>query len=234
MSGICVIFDLDGTLVDSEGLCNQAFLDLLPQLDDTQQSLTERYRGQKLAPILADLEHRLRLKLPDTFERDYRQRVAELFASDLRPMPGVLEMLEAITFPKCIASGGPLSKIHHALKISGLAPYFADNIFSSYEVGSWKPQPDLFQFAARAMGFIPAQCAVIEDSDIGIAAATAAGMKAYRYQGNGNGNASSYRAEHEMQFQDMLQLPQLLSDFASLISTPDLAFPGQTPEKADF
>jgi HAD superfamily hydrolase (TIGR01509 family) len=231
MSGICVIFDLDGTLVDSEGLCNQAFLDLLPQLNDTQRTLTERYRGQKLAPILADLENRLRLKLPDTFEQDYRQRVAELFASDLQPMPGVLEMLEAITFPKCIASGGPLSKIHHALKISGLAPYFEDNIFSSYEVGCWKPQPGLFQFAARAMGFIPAQCAVIEDSDIGIAAATAAEMKAYRYQGNGN--ASSYRTEQEIQFQDMLQLPQLLADFASLISTPDRTFPRHPSKKAD-
>jgi beta-phosphoglucomutase-like phosphatase (HAD superfamily) len=38
-TGICVIFDLDGTLVDSEGLCNQAFLDLLPQLSDTVETL---------------------------------------------------------------------------------------------------------------------------------------------------------------------------------------------------
>lgn len=49
--GICVIFDLDGTLVDSEGLCNQAFLDLLPQLSDTVESLIQRYRGKKLTSI---------------------------------------------------------------------------------------------------------------------------------------------------------------------------------------
>jgi beta-phosphoglucomutase-like phosphatase (HAD superfamily) len=59
LTGICVIFDLDGTLVDSEGLCNQAFLDLLPQLSDAVESLIQRYRGKKLAPILADLEGRL-------------------------------------------------------------------------------------------------------------------------------------------------------------------------------
>lgn len=59
MTNICVIFDLDGTLVDSEGLCNQAFLDLLPQLNESVESLTLRYRGKKLAPILADLESRL-------------------------------------------------------------------------------------------------------------------------------------------------------------------------------
>jgi len=67
MAGICVIFDLDGTLVDSEGLCNQAFLDLLPQLSDTLESLIQRYRGKKLAPILADLEGRLCQSLPDAF-----------------------------------------------------------------------------------------------------------------------------------------------------------------------
>ncbi|MGY6274749.1 HAD hydrolase-like protein [Methylomonas sp. MgM2] len=88
MTDICIIFDLDGTLVDSEGLCNQAFLDLLPQLDDTLPSLVQRYRGLKLAPILADIEQRLGLKLPSGFEPVYRQRVAELFATDLKPMPG--------------------------------------------------------------------------------------------------------------------------------------------------
>jgi beta-phosphoglucomutase-like phosphatase (HAD superfamily) len=53
MASICVIFDLDGTLVDSEGLCNQDFLDLLPQLSDTAESLIQRYRGKKLAQIVA-------------------------------------------------------------------------------------------------------------------------------------------------------------------------------------
>lgn len=68
--------DLDGTLVDSEGLCNQAFLDLLPQLHDPLQILTERYRGQKLSSILIDLENRLGLNLPESFE--------QCFASVLR------------------------------------------------------------------------------------------------------------------------------------------------------
>ncbi len=47
MKSICVIFDLDGTLVDSEALCNQAFLDLLPQLNDTLETLTARYRSRQ-------------------------------------------------------------------------------------------------------------------------------------------------------------------------------------------
>jgi len=212
MTGICVIFDLDGTLVDSEGLCNQAFLDLLPQLSDTVESLIQRYRGKKLASIFADLEVRLCQNLPDAFEQHYRQRVAELFSRELKPMPGVLEMLEATNFPKCIASSGPPLKIRQALQVSGLAPYFGDSIFSSYEVGSWKPEPGLFQYAANAMGFMPSQCVVVEDSEVGIEAAAAAGMKAFQYVRNGK--TSLCRAGDEVSFDDMLQLPKLLAHFA--------------------
>jgi HAD superfamily hydrolase (TIGR01509 family) len=213
MTGICIIFDLDGTLVDSEGLCNQAFLDLLPQLNDTVESLIQRYRGKKLAPILVDLERRLCQKLPDAFELHYRQHVAELFSRELKPMPGVLEMLETTHFPKCIASSGPPLKIRQALQVTGLAPFFDDNIFSSYEAGSWKPEPGLFQYAANAMGFIPSQCVVVEDSEVGIEAAAAAGMKAFRYVRNGE--TPSYRIGNEVPFDNMLQLPRLLTQFVS-------------------
>lgn len=58
MNNICVIFDLDGTLVDSETLCNQAFLDLLPEIGVPVAVLVQRYRGLKLAAILADLSAR--------------------------------------------------------------------------------------------------------------------------------------------------------------------------------
>lgn len=218
MPRICVIFDLDGTLVDSEGLCNQAFLDLLPQLNETVAALTRRNRGKKLAQILADLERRLCQTLPDTFEQQYRQRVAELFSHELKPMPGVLEMLDVMNFPKCIASSGPPLKIRQALQVSGLAPYFGDNLFSSYEMGSWKPEPGLFQYAAEAMGFMPGQCAVIEDSDVGIEAAAAAGMRAFRYVRNGE--TSPRKAGEAVLFDDMLELPELLT-LTQLIDSKD-------------
>lgn len=174
----CLIFDLDGTLVDSESLCNQAFLDLLPGLQDALAVLTERYRGQKLASILVDLAERLGAPLPADFELRYRSRVAALFEAKLQPMPGADALLQTLTLPYCIASGGPLPKIRQALEVSGLAPHVGERVFSSYSVGAWKPDPGLFFHAAKAMGVEPAACVVVEDSAVGIAAAGAAGMRA--------------------------------------------------------
>jgi HAD superfamily hydrolase (TIGR01509 family) len=106
--------------------------------------------------------------LPDKFEQQYRGRVAELFVTDVAVVPGVKEMLETVHAAKCVASSGPLSKIHQALEVTGISSYFGGNIFSWYEVGSWKPEPGLFRHAANAMGFSPNKCVVVEDSEVGI------------------------------------------------------------------
>ena len=211
MRSPCVIFDLDGTLVDSESLCNQAFLDLLPDLHETAHHLTRRYRGLKLAAILADLERVLGRTLPKGFENQYRQRVGELFERDLQPIAGVREMLDATTRVRCIASSGPRSKIMQALEVTGLRGCFDDRFFSSYEIGSWKPDPGLFLHAAQSMGFSAQECVVIEDSDVGIAAAAAAGIRALRYMPESEQGTRSEGAW----FSHMADLPGLLAELSN-------------------
>ena len=206
MAPLLVIFDLDGTLVDSETLCNQAFLDLLPALTDTVEAVVERYRGKKLADTLRDFEDRLGTALPDNFEKLYRQRVAELFVSDLKPVDGVLDMLGALEHPFCIASSGPPEKIAQALALTGLAPHFGDRIFSAYSISSWKPDPGLFLHAAAAMGFAPKHCVVVEDSPVGLQAAAAAGMRALHYAPD---------APSATTFTRMALLPSLLQKMAA-------------------
>jgi len=181
MDRLCVIFDLDGTLVDSETLGNQAFLDLLPELTDPVETLTERYRGMKLAFIMNDLAARLGQRIPEEFESVYRSRVSVLFKESLRPIAGVPQMLSSLRHAKCIASSGPLAKIRESLNLCGLAHHFGDKVFSSYAVNSWKPDPGLFLHASHEMGFAPRECVVVEDSDVGIEAAFAAGMAAMHF-----------------------------------------------------
>lgn len=206
MPNLCVLFDLDGTLVDSEGLCQQGYLDLLPELNDTIESMAMKYRGRKFANIVIDLEARLGRPIPADFEPRYRQRVAELFETRLQANPGVAEMLVALPYARCVASSAPLAKIRHALAVTGLAPHFGERLFSAYEVQCWKPDPGLFLHAAQAMGFPPDQCVVIEDSEVGLAAGLAAGMRTLHY--NPAKGTSDHPAEYT--FAEMSQLPTLL------------------------
>jgi HAD superfamily hydrolase (TIGR01509 family) len=178
---LCLIFDLDGTLVDSEPLSSQAFLDLLPDLGDTTAGLMARYRGHRLADVFADISTRLGRPMPDGFEHRYRERVATLYDTHLLAMPGVTDMLIELPNPRCVASNGPPEKVAHGLRAAGLEAFFGENVFSAYEVGRWKPDPHLFLRAAERMGFTPPECVVVEDSDAGLAAARAAGMAAIRY-----------------------------------------------------
>jgi beta-phosphoglucomutase-like phosphatase (HAD superfamily) len=78
-----------------------------------------------------------------------------------------------------VASNGPRHKIELVLGLTGLLPWFEQRIFSAYDIGAWKPAPDLFLHAARQMGLAPADCAVVEDSASGIAAGLAAGMRVF-------------------------------------------------------
>ncbi|MFQ4143320.1 HAD-IA family hydrolase [Chlorogloeopsis sp. ULAP02] len=205
MKHLCVIFDLDGTLVDSERLCNQAFIDLLPFINDSVESLIRRYRGKKLALIFADIEMRFGEKLPIDFEATYRQRVDELFEFYLQPITGVPEMLKTLEYPFCVASSAPIAKIRKALNVTTLSHYFGDRLFSSYDIGSWKPDPGLFLYAANKMGFSLEYCVVIEDSDVGIEAARTAGIHALKY-------SSEEEAEEKNNvFSNMKFLPKLLN-----------------------
>lgn len=199
----CLIFDLDGTLVNSETLCNQAFLNVLPELNASVEELIDMYRGKKLVTILKDIELRIDHQLPSNFEAIYRREVTKLFDRHLQPTTGTAEALSTLDNPKCIASSGPLIKIKHSLSLTGLHTFFGVNTFSSYEIQSWKPEPGLFLHAAEIMGFYPSDCIVIEDSRVGLDAADAAGMQSIHYDPTGSSNST-----HAITTMD--ELPELI------------------------
>ncbi|MGQ9370084.1 HAD-IA family hydrolase [Azospirillum sp. A39] len=180
-SPACVIFDLDGTLVDSEVLNARGFCDLLDTLHLSSDEMRLTYRGWRLDAVLKDLEGRYGITAPDHFVPSYRSHVAHLYRTELRAFEGVAEALEAIAVPVCVASNAPRTKIEAALDSTGLRRFFGDRLFSAYEVGRWKPDPALFLAAAEGMGVAADDCVVVEDSDVGLQAALAAGMRCVLY-----------------------------------------------------
>ena len=209
----CAIFDLDGTLVDSEVLNCRAYVELIAEITESDSELSQRYRGMKFANIVYDIETRFEVELPDDFESLYRDRVAALYESELKANPGVPELLSGLEIERCVASSAPTKKINHALQITGLSGYFGTNIFSSYDIGSWKPEPDLFLHAAATMNHNPAHCAVVEDSDIGVEAAIAAGMQVFHYAPNSAKTCS----DRYHSIQQMSELSGLFAEFAKAI-----------------
>jgi|GEM_PF-3685915 len=106
----CVIFDMDGTLVESETCSAVAIKQMLPDIPDTVPELVERYRGTQKAFCLADLTRRHGITIEDDFEARFRVLEAELSQTLVTPIDGVHEMLEALKAPRCIASNAPRAK----------------------------------------------------------------------------------------------------------------------------
>lgn len=196
----CIIFDCDGTLVDSEYLCNLALEIKLNEygVNSSANEMMLRFRGRKLANIIETLEHDHKIAFKGDFVSTYRSLVEKLFEQKLKPCQGVDEMLRDIQLPVCVASSGPPEKINKALSVTGLSKYFQSGIYSSYIVGIWKPDPGLLLYAADDMGFEPHECAVVEDSPIGIEAAESAGMFSVLYDPVGvyKAVASSNKIRH--------------------------------------
>jgi HAD superfamily hydrolase (TIGR01509 family) len=207
-----VIFDCDGVLVDSERLAVRVDVRVLAELGWplTEREIIERFVGRSDAFMKAEIEAHLGRPLAPDWEDAFQHLYREAFAAELTPVPGVVEALDRITLPTCVASSGTHDKMRYTLGLTGLYDRFAGHIFSVSEVAHGKPAPDLFLHAARQMGVEPAACVVVEDSRHGVAAARAAGMLALGYAG-GLTSAEHLRGPGTVVFSDMRDLPSLLA-----------------------
>jgi HAD superfamily hydrolase (TIGR01509 family) len=177
----------------------------------TEAEIVERFMGRTDEYMVSQIEAHLGRPLPASWEERFQHLYREAFEARLTPVPGILEALDEIVTPTCVASSGTHERIRFTLGLTGLYPRFAGRIFSASDVARGKPAPDLFLHAASRMGADPSECAVVEDSRYGIEAARAAGMRAFGYAG---GLTPRDRLEGigTTVFQDMRDLPRLLSD----------------------
>ncbi len=182
-----VIFDCDGTLVDSEPITVRVLIEYLQEfgLDlefDTAHSL---FVGRDMQSIATWIKDNHGTQLPDIFASEFRSRQAVALKESVLPVPGAAELLATIAKPMCVASNAPQEKIAINLSVTGLDQFFtAEQIFSAYDINHWKPRPELFLYAAEKLSVDPTNCVVIEDSVAGIEAGLAAGMQVIGYSKN--------------------------------------------------
>lgn len=199
-----VIFDCDGVLVDSVGLAGEVLAAYLRDLgfDVTRQEATRRFGSGRMAGYVARFEAETGRTLPEDFEAELRRRRELVFRDRLQPVAGALELVQQLKVPSCVASNGPMAQIEHSLRVVGLFDEFQGRIFSAYAVRAWKPDPGLFLHAAQMLGVAAEDCAVIEDTELGLQAAVAARMQPFAYLPSGGSSAQSgvqvLRALHEL------------------------------------
>jgi HAD superfamily hydrolase (TIGR01509 family) len=206
-----VIFDCDGVLIDSERIAIKVDVLALRELGWplSDADVIARFLGRSDRETRAAIEAHLGRKLPEGWTEQIQQQYRQAFAADLTPVDGVLEALERITLPTCVASSGTHEHLRYTLSLTGLYERFAGRIFSADDVAAGKPAPDLFLHAASEMGTSPADCVVIEDSRPGVEAARAAGMRVLAFAG-GLTPAELLAGPDTVVFDDMRDLPALL------------------------
>lgn len=174
-----LIFDMDGTLVDSEMLHYEAwketlhifgvesfsFQDFGQYIGVSNEKLAEDYiRSHSLS---TDVEELLIHK-----QQMYLERIPEIAI-----LPGVRKILSRYTdqYALAIASSSDTVELQAILDTLQLAPYFS-HVTGGSDVSNTKPHPEIYLHSAALLGVMPDECIVFEDSEAGVAAAKAAGM----------------------------------------------------------
>ena len=171
-----VIFDLDGTLIDTERLAMTATITAFHAMGFTPDpDFLHRLVGQDMPTG----ERMIATQYPTLDLADLDRRVEAAMKKSLlsgMPMkPGVRELLAAITLPKVIVTSSSRSSAARKVAQAGLGADFV-HIVTLDDVTRAKPAPDPYLLAAKLLGVPPEKCVVFEDSEIGAQSAHNAGM----------------------------------------------------------
>jgi beta-phosphoglucomutase-like phosphatase (HAD superfamily) len=175
-----VVFDMDGVIVDSEPLHEQAFLDVFDELGYANRHGIHfpSYYGRSDEALWRDFiaAHQPPHSFAELMDRK-RTRLINLLRRDQPIFEGLPDLVEklAARFPLALASGSPHPVIDEVLAMRGMHRFFK-TVVSVTDVAHPKPAPDVFLRAAELLGMDPAACCVVEDSAVGVTAACQAGM----------------------------------------------------------
>jgi HAD superfamily hydrolase (TIGR01509 family) len=172
------LFDCDGTIADSMPLHYIAWKTVLAEWNcEYAEDLFYSWGGKPVRNIIADLNEIHGLEMPIDAVATKKEALYLEQLPQLKAIPEVLEHIQAEhgRIPFAVVSGSRRSSVVGSLTAIGLLDKF-DTIVAAEDYTRGKPAPDAFLLAAARLGVAPADCLVFEDTDLGIEAATAAGM----------------------------------------------------------
>lgn len=216
-----LLFDCDGTLVDSEPLLAEEMSTGLNSvgLPFVPSDYLGEFRGTRFRNIVAQLQARhgdVSNDQLDSMESAMRANLAKRLAQELTTIPGAKEALQQLSaYPSAVVSNGPEAKIRTALKATGLDHYFAERLFSGYTANCWKPEPCLHLHAASIMGFSAAHCIAIDDALVGVRAALDAGMTVIHLNRFPDAETTP---ENAIMISSMFQLPAVVRQLSKAVS----------------
>lgn len=189
MAYALVLFDCDGTLVDSEYLNILAILDTLKEFGVTNFNMDyalTHFTGLRFSKILSLASQATGVSFPENTRDIYLAKVRELAPIYMKEISGTKDVVrQALSSGKaCVVSNGEQNNVVNALRNVGLLEFFdLDHIFTGLMAPNPKPAPDLFLLAAQKMGIEPIKTLVIEDSVAGVSAGVAANMDVWGFCG---------------------------------------------------
>lgn len=175
-----IIFDFDGVLLESEFEGNRLLAELLTDLGHrhTLDEALEHYVGLSGREFIEAIEHRIGAPLPPEFLERRKDQSIRALREGVRSVAGAVDFVRELppALPKAIASSSSTRWIRGHLQHLGLEDAFGDHVYSGHEhVERGKPEPDLYDHAARQLGTDIRRTVIIEDSEVGATGAVASG-----------------------------------------------------------
>lgn len=216
MSFAAVLFDCDGVLVDSEPISLNLLRSMLADLGWhlSYKECKQRFKGQSIKEDIALIQQQVGKKPDQEWIDAFTVRRNQALRQKLIAVPGIYDCLKTLrkTWPTQIAcvSAAEKSKILLQLDKVGLSTFFNGLIFSGVDEPYNKPFPDVYLAAAAALDVNVKECAIIEDSFIGVTSGVAAGATVFGYCPLDEDPQPLIQAGVHHIFHDMQQLPSLL------------------------
>jgi len=216
----CIIFDMDGVIIDSEPIHfkieKKLFKNLGLAISDEKQ---DSFVGTASRPMWLHIKNKYKLNqsLEELVEMGRTSYMDYLLSQENeKPMPGVAELIKELyrnNVKLVVASSASIKNIEIVLKMFNLERFFQTKV-SGDEVNNGKPAPDTFLYAAKIIGAQPEECIVIEDSKNGVEAAKSARMRCIGFENPNSGKQDLSSADivinsfSEVNYQKLRQIYQ--------------------------